>query len=131
MKFKDKYAINPEFEELFSFKSKEEELEHEAKLLMFRFLSELEKLNGDRPIKKKDLAIALGTSPSYITQLFRGDKLINLASLAKIEKAYNITFEITASQNEHSENADLDKSDLSGEFDMKENIQHKKKKVKV
>jgi len=128
MKFKDKYTIQPEFEELFSFKSKEEELEHEAKLLMFRFLSELEKLNGDRPMKKKDLAIALGTSPSYVTQFFRGDKVINLSTLAKIEKAYNITFEIRASQNEHAE---VDKSDLSGEFDMKENIHQKSKKVKV
>ena len=128
MKFKDKYTIHPEFEELFSFKSKEEELEHETKLLMFRFLSELENINGDKPMKKRDLAIALGTSPSYITQLFRGDKVINLATLAKIEKAYNITFEIRARQNEQSGNVEVDSTDLSGEFNKKENIQHKNRK---
>jgi transcriptional regulator with XRE-family HTH domain len=99
MKFKDKYNIAPEFEGLFTEKNKEEELEHEAKMIMFRFLNELEKMNSEKPIKKKDLAIALNTSASFITQLYRGDKLINLLTLAKIQDAYNITFEIKAKLN--------------------------------
>ena len=98
MKLNEKYDINPEFEELFSFKSKDEENEHEAKMIMFRFLSELEKFNG-KPIKKKELAKALETSPSYVTQLFRGDKIINLPTLAKIQNAFDITFEIVAKSN--------------------------------
>jgi len=84
-----------ETQDLFSFKSKEEEIEHEARMIMFRFLSEIEKLNG-KPMKRKDLAKALETSPSYITQLFRGDKLINLTMLARIQDVFNITFEIKA-----------------------------------
>lgn len=96
MKFKDKYHIAPEFESLFTFQSKEEEWEHEAKMLMFRFLNELEKIQGDNPIKKKDLAKAIGTSASYITQLYRGDKLMNLLTLAKLQDAYNFTFDIKA-----------------------------------
>jgi transcriptional regulator with XRE-family HTH domain len=103
MKFKEKYNITPEFENLFTSKSKEEELEHEAKMIMMRFLSELEKLNYEKPLKKKDLAKAINTSPSYITQLYRGDKLINLITLAKIQDAFNITFEIKAKLN--SENS--------------------------
>lgn len=99
MKFKDKYNIAPEFENLFVFKNKEEELEHDAKIIMFQFLSELEKLNAEKPIKKKELAKAIGTSPSYITQLYQGDKLINLMTLAKIQEAYKITFEIKAKLN--------------------------------
>jgi transcriptional regulator with XRE-family HTH domain len=99
MKFKEKFNINSEFEGLFTEKSKEEELEHEAKMIMFRFLNELEKMNSDKPIKKKDLAKALNTSASFITQLYRGDKLINLLTLAKIQDAYNITFEIKAKLN--------------------------------
>lgn len=96
MNFKDKYKVSPEFEELFAFRDEQEEIEHEAKMLMFRFFSELEKLNSDKPIKKKDLAKAIKTSPSYITQLFRGDKLVNLQTLAKIQEAYNFKFEIIA-----------------------------------
>lgn len=99
MKFKDKYNIEPGFEDLFSFKNKQEELDHEAKMIMFRFLSELDKLFSEKPIKKKDLAEAIHTSRSFITQLYQGDKLINLINLAKIQDAYNLTFEIKAKLN--------------------------------
>lgn len=110
MKFKDKYNIAPEFENLFSFKSKKEEIEHEAKMIMFRFLSELEKINGERPVKKKDLAQTLTTSASYVTQLYQGDKLINLLTLAKIQDAYNITFEIKAKQNTENYKEEIEQS---------------------
>jgi len=96
MKFKDKYDVSPEFEGLFSFASEDDQIEHEAKMIMTRFFSELEKIIGDKPLKKKEIAKAIKTSPSYVTQLFRGDKLVNLTTLAKIEMAYNITFEIKA-----------------------------------
>jgi len=104
MKFKDKYEISPEFESLFSFKTKEEELEHEAKMIMFRFFSELENFAGQHPIKKKELAKAIQTSASYITQLYQGDKLVNLPTLAKIQDAYNLTFEIKAKRNSENYN---------------------------
>ncbi len=81
MKFKDKYNIGPGFEDLFSFKNKEEELEHEAKMIMFRFLSELDKVFAEKPIRKKDLAAAIKTSASFITQLYQGNKLVNLLTL--------------------------------------------------
>ena len=42
---------------------------------MFRILSSFEKMT-DRPIQKKEIAEAISTSPSYVTQLFNGDKLI-------------------------------------------------------
>ncbi|KIC92296.1 helix-turn-helix transcriptional regulator [Flavihumibacter sp. ZG627] len=96
MKFKEKFEVSKEFEDVFSFDNNHEKLEHEAKMIMFRFLSELQKFYGDKPIKKKELAEALQTSPSFITQLFRGDKLINLLTIAKIQEAFNIQFQITA-----------------------------------
>lgn len=98
MSFKDKYIINQEFEDLFSFDSEKEELEHDAKAIMFRFLSSFNKMI-DEPVKKKEIAEAINTSPSYITQLFKGDKLINLITLAKLEKAFDFTFEIQAKKN--------------------------------
>lgn len=110
MKFKDKYDIAPEFENLFSFKSKEEEIEHEAKMIMFRFLSELEKLNSDNPIKKKELAQALDTSASFVTQLYQGNKLINLLALAKMQEAYNFTFEIKAKPNSENYTEEIKQS---------------------
>src|SRR5690554_7276603 len=84
MKLTEKYIVNPEFEGLFSFNSTKEELEHEAKMIMFRLLSSFEKMM-DRPIQKKEIAEAINTSPSYVTQLFKGDKLINFTTLRSEE----------------------------------------------
>jgi hypothetical protein len=36
----------------------------------------------------------VGTSPSYITQLYRGDKLVNMLTLARFQKALDLEFEI-------------------------------------
>lgn len=101
MKYKDKYNISKEFEDLFSFKDEKDELDYEAHMIMFRFLSELEENNGMiKNLKKTEFAAKLGVSASYITQLYNGDKLLNFTMLAKIQKAFNITFEIKAHRNE-------------------------------
>ncbi|MCW3110125.1 MAG: hypothetical protein JWQ09_4631, partial [Segetibacter sp.] len=42
---------------------------------------------------------ALDTSTSFISQLFSGNKLANLITLAKLQKSYNISFEIKAHAN--------------------------------
>ena len=78
MKFNDKYIISKGYEDLFSFRSEKDELDYEAHMLMFRFLSEVEKFDSDSGIlKNKDLASKLGVSSSYITQLLNGNKLLN------------------------------------------------------
>lgn len=99
MTFNDKYDINKEDGNLFEFRSKQEEYEHEAKILMFKFLSEIEKLIDTKKLLKKELASAIGTSASYITQLYNGDKLINLLTLAKLQDVYDIEFEVKAVSN--------------------------------
>lgn len=101
MKFNDKYRISKGYEDLFSFRDEKDELDYEAHLLMFRFLSEVERIVSEgKTLKNKDIALKLGVSPSYITQLLRGDKLMNFIMLAKIQKAFNITFEIKARIND-------------------------------
>ncbi len=101
MKFKDKYNVSKGYESLFSFRDEKDELDYEAHMLTLRFLSEVAKMNSEGKIlKNKDLASKLGVSPSYITQLFNGDKLLNFTMLAKIQKAFNITFEIKARKND-------------------------------
>lgn len=96
MKSDNQIVISPEFSDLFSHISEKEELEHESKMIMFRFLSEFEKLFANNLPRKKDIAKSLNTSPSFITQLFRGDKLVNLLSLAKLQKAFGFQYEIKA-----------------------------------
>lgn len=99
MKFEKKYKVEKGFEHLFKFNGKNDELDHEQKMIMFRFLSELERINGGKPIKKSEIAKKIGTSASYITQLFSGDKVINLMTLAKLQEAFNFTYEIKAKDN--------------------------------
>ena len=103
-KFQNSEEIRKAFENLLEFKTPEEELEHRAKMIMFRILSEVEKLAENRKMTRKDLAREIGTSASYITQLYRGNKLLNLSTIARFEKLFNITFSIKALPDKVSEN---------------------------
>lgn len=89
-----------EFEDIFTFKSEEEEIEHERQMIMFRFLSEVERVyidqTGEKKLNKKKLAEKIGKTPSFITQLFNGNKNLNFDILAKFQKALDIKFEVKA-----------------------------------
>lgn len=93
---KSPVVIKEEFIELLSFKGKEDELEHNAIMISFAFLSEVAKVLDERKIKRTELAKTLETSKSYITQLFRGNKIVNAKMLAKLQYALNIQFKIEA-----------------------------------
>lgn len=103
MKFKDKFNVAPEFDDLFAFANEEEELEHEAKMLSFQALQALENcyLTGPK-LKKKEIAQALGKSASFISQLYAGDKLMSFPLLAKIEKELGVSFQIKAQMSTHN-----------------------------
>lgn len=94
-KMQSAFSIAPEFIELFEFKSYEDEIEHMAKMIGFRILSEVEKVCEERNISHKHLAELVGVTPSYISQVFSGDKFLNMLLAAKFEKALDITFKIT------------------------------------
>ena len=68
----------------------------DAQVLMYRFLTEVEKITEEKNISRRQLAKLVGTSPSYITQLFQGNKIISLEFLGRIQRALGIKFEITA-----------------------------------
>ncbi len=53
---------------------------------------ELEDLMENKGISKKELAAAAGVSPSYLSQVFSGDKLINISMLAGISHEFNVVF---------------------------------------
>jgi len=83
------------FNEIFDNLSEQDKLENEAKLIMFRFLDIVERKRKKKNWSRKELAKKLGTSASYITQLMRGDKLINMLTLAKMQRVLNIKFDIS------------------------------------
>ena len=94
MNFSKKYKIAPGFEKMFEFESPKEELLHNAKIIQMKILHALADFLTE-PITKKELAQMLHTSPSYITQLYNGDKLMNLEMISRIQEAFNLEFEIT------------------------------------
>ena len=82
------------FNSVFSFDNEQDQLELEAKIIMAKFLEKIQEIAAQKGLKKKDLAQKIGTSASYITQLYRGNKLLNLMTLAKLQRALDIEFDI-------------------------------------
>ena len=80
-----------------------DDLDYEKRMVMYRILSEVERVADEKKINRKELARLIGTSASYITQLFRGTKIINVDTIAKLQKALGITFEIKANPNKSEE----------------------------
>lgn len=99
MTYNEKHKISEEFTDLFGTLSEEDIIEVDAQMLSFKFLEALEKSFAPRKLKKKEIAEAIGKSPSFISQVYSGDKLISMPLLAKLQKAFNFTFDIKASHN--------------------------------
>ena len=110
MSTKSLKEMHNEFDSIFNFENKEDKWEVEAKILASKFLSiiqkELDKNDGNR----KELAESIGTSASYITQLFRGNKYPNFLTLAKIKEVLNIDFSIAL---EGEINSQISEDDIS------------------
>lgn len=94
--------IKDSFQKLFE-QSKDESIDHRAQMLSYIFLSEAEKAMERQGITRKELAQRIGTSASYLTQLFRGDRLLNLKNIAKIEAALELSYCITEKTNKLEE----------------------------
>ena len=89
--------IREKFNNLLVAKDEEGEIEHDAFMLMASYLSEIEKFQDSNNITRKKLAELISTSGSYLTQVFRGDKPLNFYTLAKIQRALNVKFNVTLS----------------------------------
>lgn len=87
--------IENSFNELFEFENKNDLAEVNAHVLASKFLSEILDASEKNNLNRKQLADKIGTSASYLTQLFRGNKLINLTTIAKLGNELNIEFDIS------------------------------------
>lgn len=93
-KINKKEEILKQFESLLAFKDDNEKLEFEASKIHLDFIEELSKMMEEQRMSKSELAEKLGTSKSYITQIFSGDKMVNLVFIAKIQRILNVKFNI-------------------------------------
>lgn len=70
------------------------DLEHERVMIQMRIMSEIERIINNKNISYKKLAELTGFSASYITQLFKGHKKLNLETVAKFQNVLNLKFNI-------------------------------------
>ncbi len=89
-----KEQIKSYFDDLFAIKTIEEKIENEAMMLHFRVMQLVEQAMEKKGWTKKQLAEKIGTSQSYLTQLFFGDKTTNLKMMAKFQEALGVTFKL-------------------------------------
>lgn len=88
--------IQAAFDDLFNSFTEKDLLEHEGRMIGFAFLSEVERVLAERAMTKKNLAKLMKTTPSFITQLFTGDKPLSDKHKAKLQRALGIRFVIAA-----------------------------------
>ena len=97
MSMKSKKGIKDlrnKFKSLLKEESNEEGIRHDAFILMSEYLSEIEKVQKQKDIKRNKLAELIEISSSYLTQVFRGDKPLNFYTIAKIQRALDIRFSV-------------------------------------
>src|ERR1039457_633560 len=94
--------LKEKIQNFLSKRTEEQILREDAYILMSNYLSEIERLQSISGFSRKDLAEKIKTSASYLTQVFRGDKPLNFFTIAKVQKALNIRFEVTSVSNENS-----------------------------
>ena len=87
--------IRAKFDELLAFEDKSEKVEFDAGLLAMRFLGLADAEMARQKISKKELAASVGTSASFITQMFRGDRKPSWTMLAKMQDALDLKFKIS------------------------------------
>jgi ribosome-binding protein aMBF1 (putative translation factor) len=112
MKFNSIEEIQKAFVKAIKKSDEKEDIQTDALMISYGFLSEIEILTEERKMSRKELAQKIGTSASYITQLYRGSKLLNLTTIAKLEKVFDITFEIKAVPNSHQESSEMVDHDI-------------------
>ena len=81
-----------ELEELVTFKDDEERIEIKASFLQIDILKEVKTLMEEKNISRTELAQKLKKSKSFISQLFSGDKALNLKMIAQFQEIFDAKF---------------------------------------
>ena len=81
---------NDIMKDVFTFENDDEKLQFEAEMIHLDIMNEVRMLMNLHGVNKTELAKRLKTSKGYVTQLFSGDKLINLKTIAKIQQIFDV-----------------------------------------
>lgn len=98
------------FEGLFD--NQEVDYDIEAKIMASKILSEISTITEKNGMTRKEVAEQIGTSASYLTQLYRGSKTLNLVTLAKLKDKLNLDVDVKVSEKRKDSDKDLNRSTL-------------------
>ena len=91
-----KKTTQDRFNKILSFKNDKEKINFEAEIISLDIMYETECLMKKKGgFNKSKLANELGVTKGYLTRLFTADKIINLKTLAKLQRIFNIKFKVT------------------------------------
>ena len=71
---------------------KTKKFEFEVSALHFNFIEKIQELMNERSIKNKEFAKKLKVPESFVSQLFSGDKLLDLKLLTQIQKIFDVRY---------------------------------------
>ncbi len=77
--------------------TEEDSIEIKASVLALQFLGLVDEKLKERGMTKKELADQIGTSVSYLTQLFRGDRKPSWEILGKMSLVLGLGFKVSVS----------------------------------
>lgn len=91
--------LDSAFDSLFN--NHEIDYDIEAKVIASKLLSEIAEIADKKDMNRKTIAELIGTSASYLTQLYRGNKLLNFVTLAKLKDKLDLSIEIKIKENKY------------------------------
>lgn len=89
-----KRATQKKFDEALQFTNNTERVHFAAEMIHLDIMHEVECMMKQVEMNKTELARLMGVSKGYLTQLFCGEKLMNLKTLAKLQHIFNCRFDI-------------------------------------
>ncbi len=90
----NKLTIEDALKEVFTFENEEDKFDFEASKIQTRFLAKIQKIMDRKGVTKSELASKMGTTKAFVTQLFSSNKFINMKTMAKMEKIFDLKIEI-------------------------------------
>ncbi len=93
---KDPKAVKAAFAKVLNDFTEEELLEMEALAIGHAYLSEAQRVMDERSMLRKDLAELMNVSPSFLTQLFRGDRPVSDYHKAQLARIFQIQWMVKA-----------------------------------
>lgn len=81
-----------EFQEFLKFDNDEDRIDVKASFVQLDILAEVKKIMKEKNISRTELADKLKKSKSFVSQLFSGDKALNLKMIAQFQVIFDAKF---------------------------------------